>query len=405
MTLHDYLKVSLRKFYKKAETVFLKRSEVDALREMLYSQYPNLRYLTFEADRDGVDVYFVALEDARLVTIAISTDGGMTWESKTSSFGVGTPLATLNNGEKLIIKGNVPTGRYVYGGLTGNSFHVDGGNIYVYGNIMSLLGWDDFANMDIIEYDGAFAYLFQSASILLLADKPLVLPATTLANGCYSNMFSECTSLISAPTLPATTLATDCYDAMFYGCTSLTTAPTLPATTLAEGCYKYMFRGCTSLGTAPDLPATTLAASCYMNMFYNCIGLTAAPDLPATVMVKFCYNNMFNRCTSLTTAPVLPATTLAQGCYAGMFASCTSLTTAPELPATTLATSCYESMFRNCFLLETVTIAAINISASFALINWLYNVKSIGDFYCVEGVNYPSGISGIPSGWTRHNIS
>ena len=50
-------------------------------------------------------------------------------------------------------------------------------------------------------------------------------------------MFSNCTSLTSAPSLPATTLADYCYEDMFYGCTSLTTAPSLPATTLATNCY------------------------------------------------------------------------------------------------------------------------------------------------------------------------
>ena len=34
---------------------------------------------------------------------------------------------------------------------------------------------------------------------------------------------------------------------MFRGCTSLTEAPALPATSLADSCYSYMFYGCTSL--------------------------------------------------------------------------------------------------------------------------------------------------------------
>ena len=34
---------------------------------------------------------------------------------------------------------------------------------------------------------------------------------------------------------------------MFEGCTSLTTAPELPATTLADSCYSYMFYNCTNL--------------------------------------------------------------------------------------------------------------------------------------------------------------
>ena len=60
---------------------------------------------------------------------------------------------------------------------------------------------------------------------------------------------------------------------MFYGCTSLTTAPALPATTLANFCYSGMFHNCTSLTTAPALPATTLTNNCYRNMFNNCKSL------------------------------------------------------------------------------------------------------------------------------------
>ena len=60
-------------------------------------------------------------------------------------------------------------------------------------------------------------------------------------------MFRNCTSLTHAPELPATTLANYCYSYMFNGCTSLTQAPELPATTLGVNCYYYMFSGCTSL--------------------------------------------------------------------------------------------------------------------------------------------------------------
>lgn len=42
-------------------------------------------------------------------------------------------------------------------------------------------------------------------------------------------------------------LTSYCYYSMFSNCTSLTTAPALPATTLATLCYYYMFNNCTSL--------------------------------------------------------------------------------------------------------------------------------------------------------------
>ena len=100
--------------------------------------------------------------------------------------------------------------------------------------------------------------------------RSLTLPATTLADSCYSNMFNGCTSLTAAPTLQATTLANYCCSEMFNGCTSLTAAPTLPATTLASNCYSNMFYGCSSLTQAPALPATTLAGNCYSGMFSGC---------------------------------------------------------------------------------------------------------------------------------------
>ena len=89
-------------------------------------------------------------------------------------------------------------------------------------------------------------------------------------------MFNGCTSLTQAPELPATTLAYGCYQDMFYGCTSLTnTIGTLPATALAERCYRNMFNGCISLTTTPELPATSLANNCYENMFKGCASLNS----------------------------------------------------------------------------------------------------------------------------------
>ena len=110
-----------------------------------------------------------------------------------------------------------------------------------------------------------------SGNIQYLLDKTGEL--LSVGDYCYYQLFSGCTSLITAPELPATTLANSCYLGMFSECTSLTTAPELPATTLADSCYNSMFLGCTSLTTAPNLPATTLANYCYWGMFYGCANL------------------------------------------------------------------------------------------------------------------------------------
>ena len=185
--------------------------------------------------------------------------------------------------------------------------------------------------------------------------RPLVKPIALEDYSYFARgLFYNCTSLIQAPELPATTLANYCYSFMFYGCTSLTQAPELPATTLANYCYANMFQNCTSLTKAPVLPSTTLANNCYQYMFYGCTSLTNAPVLPSTTLANYCYSNMFNGCTSLTQAPKLPATTLASSCYQSMFYYCTSLTTAPKLPATTLARGCYSNMFNGCTSLKRI---------------------------------------------------
>ena len=231
------------------------------------------------------------------------------------------------------------------------------------------------------------------------------LPATTLADYCYRFMFNGCANLTQAPNLPATTLADYCYDSMFQHCTSLTQAPNLPATTLAQSCYIMMFRGCTGLIQAPELPATTLASNCYDSMFVNCTSLAQAPELPTAILVDYCYDSMFSGCISLTQAPGLPATTLAYGCYSYMFEGCTGLTQAPELPATTLADYCYYSMFSGCTKLNYVKCLVISIVIPNCTTYWLNNVSSTGDFYTPASTNWRTGENGIPSGWTRHDIT
>lgn len=98
-------------------------------------------------------------------------------------------------------------------------------------------------------------------------------------------MFNGCTSLTTPPsTLPATTLTNYCYQDMFTGCTSLTVTPTLPAATMAQQCYNNMFSGCTSLTTAPDLISPTLdATQSHMGMFMGCTNLTYVKCLATSI--------------------------------------------------------------------------------------------------------------------------
>ena len=125
------------------------------------------------------------------------------------------------------------------------------GDFKCYGNVMSLIN-----NQSIMD-TYSFQYLFYGTNILTAP----ALPATTLANYCYSYMFSFCRSLTTAPALPATTLANSCYYGMFESCYKLTTAPTLPATTLQSRCYQYMFEDCIKLNYIKAMFTTTPGTS------------------------------------------------------------------------------------------------------------------------------------------------
>ena len=446
------------------------------------------------------------------------------------------------------------------------------------GNIMSLI--DGVGETKVIPNSYCFYTLFSNSKVKTVSSD--FLPATTITEYCYDNMFYYCSSLENSPELPATTLADYCYSYMFSRCSKLVNAPALPATTLAVGCYKQMFYGC-SFTTAPDLPATTLVNECYSNMFQYCsnlnyvkslatnitatnalnqwlsgvassgtfvklvgvkystgasgipsgwtvveerpkpegkymtitvldgdagttikptangslkpklqyrinsngdwtnfiVGTTAdihlvsgdwvqfkgnntsglsnsssnylnfsisgnpvalsgnvmslidgigetlvipsdycfsnlfsgskvktvsSDFLPATTLKYCCYKDMFGSCSILVQAPELPDTNLEQRCYYNMFRNCTSLKKAPELPATKLVMQCYEYMFFGCSSLNYVKCSARNITARSALDNWLNGVASTGTFVKRYNISYPSGASGIPSGWTIQNF-
>ena len=139
-------------------------------------------------------------------------------------------------------------------------------------------------------------------------------------------------------------------------------------------------------------------------LFYCCVALTKAPLL-LNALAEHCYDGLFYYCTSLKQAPALPATTLAEGCYEDMFDNCSALTQAPSLPATTLADGCYKGMFAGCSKLKEVRVSATT-TAKDALKDWLKAVSATGDFYCDPNATiFPTGMSGIPENWVRHNIA
>ena len=264
----------------------------------------------------------------------MTTEGGYTFSnleysvnnSEWASVAIGTEIPFGGDNGDLRLRGINPNGTATAWDAYSTITFTANVNVACTGDIRTLQDW---RNYNIVETNNArFCKLFNGCSVLTSAPE---LPATTLADYCYTGMFMGCTSLESAPVLSATTLADYCYSDMFSECTNLTAAPELPATTLASSCYTRMFQGCTSLTAAPKLPATKLEDDCYFEMFYGCTSLTAAPELPATTLASCCYYEMFYNCTSLESAPELPATELAEGCYCKMFNGCANLSSVTML--------------------------------------------------------------------------
>ena len=188
------------------------------------------------------------MDKATPLTLVAQADGKIT-----VTFNGGITLAndihyTINNGAEQTIakntsgayditvkKGDVvqlyslnsSLGGSAVAGARGTTRAVDDGAKYInirpsmkteiYGNVMSLLkGKDNLESATTIEANNAFYGLFAGADKLVNnTERLLVLPATTLTEGCYDNMFSGCKGIEKAPELPAPKLEKGCYQEMF----------------------------------------------------------------------------------------------------------------------------------------------------------------------------------------------
>ena len=219
--------------------------------------------LTFEAIEDGTISFSSDYYKSTVGPVTYRINGG---DAQTIAAGTKVDIPVKAN-DKVAFFGDNKT--YAFN-LDRHSTFSCTGDCYIYGNIMSLISSQNYATTTSLTEKYTFSGLFRSDGVEdnnHIKNHPthiLVLPATTLTDDCYAQMFSGCTSLTKAPELPATTLANGCYKFMFSS-TSLSEAPKLPAKTLAYGCYEYMFCNCKSITKAPELPASKLASCCYNN--------------------------------------------------------------------------------------------------------------------------------------------
>lgn len=131
--------------------------------------------------------------------------------------------------------------------------------------------WTDYTVDSIIELDANDKVVFRS--------KELANNFSTNQNVYYkfqSTKAFECDGSVQYLIDPTGELsAAKCFSHLFDG-SKIAKAPKLPATALADNCYSYMFFGCNNLSTTPDLPAENLLNTGtwnYAYMFQNCKAL------------------------------------------------------------------------------------------------------------------------------------
>ena len=228
--------------------------------------------ITYEVVVKNVSAKAVAnVDKATPLTLVAQADGKIT-----VTFNGGITLAndihyTINNGAEQTIakntsgayditvkKGDVvqlyslnsSLGGSTVAGARGTTRAVDDGAKYInirpsmkteiYGNVMSLLkGKDNLESATTIEANNAFYGLFAGADKLVNnTERLLVLPATTLTEGCYQDMFNGCKGIEKAPELPAPKLEKGCYQEMFYDCAKLNSVKCLATDIKAENSTK-----------------------------------------------------------------------------------------------------------------------------------------------------------------------
>lgn len=189
-------------------------------------------YLTIEALEDGLMVSF----DRDGLKYCI--DNNNVWKELEA----GTFTIAVNTGQTISFKGKLRQNKITLGNLR------VGVGIFSITKKCNLLGCCTSILFDDNDLEYAFCNLFKDNTSIISIEKNF-LPATTLANYCYRNMFYGCTGLTHAPELPATTLATGCYAYMFEGCRNINYIKMLATDISATSCCELWVKDVSSTGT------------------------------------------------------------------------------------------------------------------------------------------------------------
>ena len=174
-------------------------------------------------------------------SISYSKDDGVTWTTL-----VNTPNKTaakkytvnVVTGDILLWKGKAtcyskPDGSYTFSNFAGSA------KFNVSGNIMSMLGEDNFSSLKTIPANYCFRQFLSTSKVVDASG--LKFPAKNVKMGCYRQVFLNCTSLKIAPKELLAPDGNGNYYEMFSGCSSLITPPILTSANPSDSYKQNMF--------------------------------------------------------------------------------------------------------------------------------------------------------------------
>lgn len=249
------------------------------------------------------------------VSLEASIDDGNTWKS----FNPSSPFrVSSESGARVLLRGNNTKGfsqgtsggyTYLYYSSTNTATT---GNVPINtlpysmeGNIMSLITKTNFDQaLDLTVYGQCtFRSLFAYAGIV--SAENLVLPAMTLSQYCYWDMFAGSQLVTPPKVLPATLGIDYAYREMFYNCRELTTMPQMELAQWRPGICSWMFRSCVKLTKTSVLKIQTnyqipaAAARPYDGMFAECpltemTIISTPPSMPLDNLLQGWIDDMTN---------------------------------------------------------------------------------------------------------------
>lgn len=246
-------------------------------------------------------------------------------------------------------------------------------------------------------FEGMFADCTSlTEGILLRASKGSI--GILASEGVYRGIYNGCTSLRTVKTnFEYISTASYGFEHAFKDCIALEDISWFKVNAnlrTGEGCFREMFKNCTSLTYVPDIQAGTIGTSSLSNTFEGCTNLVTAPRITAQwIGPKGCFE-MFKNCTSLISAPFIGPIFLyafksgkyidATQCYENMFYGCSNLNY--------VVLNCHKQ------LSAAIHQAANNVDKFFK--NWLYGVSTTGTLVTCNDFDDLSASLVCPEGWS-----